>query len=446
MGQLFDKVATLVVATWLSLGPIVPNANATTFDQTNQPTTFANVPACTANRDMSVASIINGPASPTWGQPVNTTNATGTSHVMIMCNGTATTPTWMVYGGGVGSGTVTPPTANIAAPVVAGHTYTSSMLLTEDTFSSPTIDQTKWYNTMGERGFRWSDNGLLTRPYSGVNCTANTNTSCNNSFSTTYYDPYPYGASYTYNGATTTIGSLTGDRMTGGTAAGLGLSAQSSSSKSNLGYTFTSSAITGCGGAAENGNVCKSMVIPATGGFLQIRAKLADARWGAWPSLWALPVGPGSCPYSGGNSCEMDIQEGGTLGGSCSSAAPDPCANRMLAMHWWGGNGSTIPVVGQQVVDTGVDLSADYHTYGIEYRPGVSWKVYLDGVLKFTWTNGVPTNMAYEVIMDVEVFNNTHTGGPNPPSASWHSYTDAANHPGPFTSFINDVQIYSLAP
>src|SRR6202035_3396587 len=106
----------------------------------------------------------------------------------------------------------------------------------------------------------------------------------------------------------------------------------------------------------------------ATGGYVQFHAKLPDSRYGAWGGFWFLPQG--SAGY------EIDLQESGT----CSNCDGSSLANSSLAEHIW--NGSN-----QIVQDTGIDLSAAYHTYGIEYRPGVSIKMYLDGVLKNTWTS-----------------------------------------------------------
>jgi hypothetical protein len=119
----------------------------------------------------------------------------------------------------------------------------------------------------------------------------------------------------------------------------------------------------------------------------------------------------------------MDIQESGYYRGTAS-------VNNVLASHWQGSGGS------QVIQDTGTDLSAAYHTYGIEYRPGQSWKVFLDGQVKATWTSGVPTNAAYQVLIDLEI------AGPG--TAGWHTVADPANNPGPFEYDVDDVQIYSL--
>lgn len=276
------------------------------------------------------------------------------------------------------SGTLTPP---------AG--FTTAQLIFEDRFTTSSLDTTKWNPWLGDDIYgRWGDRGALPSPYSGMNC----NSTCSDSFQIQYYDPYPYGFSQ----------NTTGTHLAAGTA-GLRQIAQPSSYFTSKGYKWASSAISSYGKA----------YLPAAGGYVQLRAKMPDSRYGAWAGLWLLSA----------NGAELDIQESGYIRGS----AP---VNNVFAAHWQGNGGSQI------IQDAGVDLSAGYHVYGVEYRPGQSWKIYLDGKLMATWTSGVPTNAAYQVLIDVEV------AGPN--AAGWHTVADAVNHPGPFELDVKDVQIYKL--
>ena len=279
-------------------------------------------------------------------------------------------------------------TLDAALPPPAG--YSTSQLIFEDTFTSAALDTTKWNPWMGEDTYgRWSDRGALPSPYSAENA---------GGYQVQYNDPYPYG----YGTDTT------GSHLGGGSGV-LREIATPSGYFSNLGYSWASGAISSYG----------KTYLPAEGGYLQISAKMPDSRYGAWPSLWLMPT-------AGSDGKEFDLQEGGTYGTTGSSTA-----NNILASHWWGGSAT------QHTVDTGIDLSADYHTYGVEYRPGQSWTVYLDGTQMFTWTDGVSTNAAYEVIIELEM------AGPS--AAGWHTVADPINHPGPFELAVNDVQIYSLA-
>jgi len=268
--------------------------------------------------------------------------------------------------------------------------YSTSQLIFEDEFDAATLDTSKWNPWMGEDVYgRWGNRGTLPSPYSGENA---------GGYPVQYNDPYPYG--YSVN--------TTGDHLTGGDGT-LELIATPSDYFSDLGYSWASSAISSYDKA----------YLPAEGGYLQITAKMPDSRYGMWAGLWLMPT-------AGSDGSEFDLQESGTYGTTGSDTA-----NRMLSSNWWG-NGAD-----QQHADTGVDLSADYHTYGVEYRPGESWKVYLDGELMFTWTEGVSQNAAYEVIIELLVAGDD--------TAGWHTVADPENNPGPFVLSIDAVQIYSLA-
>jgi hypothetical protein len=265
--------------------------------------------------------------------------------------------------------------------------YSSSDLIFEDQFLSASLDTTAWNPWLGDDIYgRWGDLGQLPAPYSGPNC----DNTCSDSLSIAYNDPFSYG----YNVNTTGI-------HLGG-ASGLAIIAKPSNYFSNLGYSWASSAITSY----------SHVYMPAAGGYIQWHAKMPDSRYGAWAALWMLSTG----------GAEMDMQESGYILG-----ASNP--NNVLAMNWHGG--------GTQIkVDTGVDLSADFHTYGLELRPGTSIKMYLDGNLMATYTESIPTNANYQMLMDQEF------AGPN--AAGWHTLADAVNHPGPFTFNVDDVQVYGL--
>lgn len=143
-----------------------------------------------------------------------------------------------------------------------------------------------------------------------------------------------------------------------------------------------------------------------SGGYVQILARQPDSSSGMWPSFWFM---------NGGG--EIDLQEGGNTGGG------GPNQNMASNLHTAGNS--------QATVDTGVDLSAGYHIYGIEYVPGVSIKTYLDGVLMATFTSNVPTG-AYELIMVNSVANSN--------AASFHSTVSGSTPTDAFD--IAEVQMY----
>jgi hypothetical protein len=89
----------------------------------------------------------------------------------------------------------------------------------------------------------------------------------------------------------------------------------------------------------------------------------------------------------------------------------------------------------QSLTDTGKDLSNDYHVYGMEYRPGVSIKMYLDGMLMATYTTNIPTG-AFTIALSLQVAQN---------ASSWHTGVTAST-PSPSVFAVSDVQVYQLVP
>jgi hypothetical protein len=264
--------------------------------------------------------------------------------------------------------------------------YTASNLLFEDQFTAGSLNTANWNPWMGQNGARWSNAGSLPPPYSSVGFLPGNNAE--------YSDPYPYGYA-TDNGA--------GVHMVGGS----GLQLIASPDTHEAGYTWASAYVSG---------TQKLAVLPATGGYVQIRAQMPDSTYGGWGSLWFLSESPGT-----GN--EMDLQETGFLPGGIP-------VNQVMA--------SSIHTGPELFSNVGVDVSAGYHTYGLEYKPGVSVKTYFDGIPQQTWTTGVSTG-AYELIMSMTMMN-SNGSGLSPP----HTVADPVGHPGPYTMSVNDVQIYGL--
>jgi beta-glucanase (GH16 family) len=157
-----------------------------------------------------------------------------------------------------------------------------------------------------------------------------------------------------------------------------------------------------------------------TGGYLQISMK-APSGDGAWPGLWLLP---GKGAGSSGDNFEIDMQEGGYTG-----SGP---ANQAFSAHLHTPSGT----FGSQV-DSGVDLTAAYHTYGIDWVPGKSITWYLDGKQMAQVTSAqmpIPTE-PMELIMDSQVANSN--------AAGWHTTLDSST-PSSTQMQINGVQLYQL--
>jgi beta-glucanase (GH16 family) len=154
------------------------------------------------------------------------------------------------------------------------------------------------------------------------------------------------------------------------------------------------------------------------GGYLQISMKEPSGS-GSWPGLWLVP-GKGAI---NGDNFEIDIQEGGFTKG-----ASDP--NRNFAWHLHGPNGWS-----GGVIDTGVDLTAGYHSYAINWVPGKSITWYLDGkqMVQVSSAQAPIPNEPLELMMNQSV-GNTNTSGWRTPAAS--------STPRTMSMQIADVQLY----
>jgi hypothetical protein len=304
--------------------------------------------------------------------------------------------TWTCQGSGGGSSSTCLAGASSLTPPAG---YTSNQLIFDETFPGATLNARNWNPWLGNDLYgRWDDLGRLPFPYSGMNQPG--------AFQTEYNDPYPAASSVNISGQ---------HLVTGG---GLRAIAAPNNHFSSLGYSWASSAVSSYG----------KFYLPGTGGYVQIRAKMPDSRHGAWAGLWLLS--------KGGAAGEMDLQESGY---TIDTTGKTPSPNYQLASAWHGAGGNQI------VQNSGVDLSAAFHTYGLEYKPGGWWKVYLDGQLMASWINGVngvvvPKD-AYELVLDLEIAN---PAGVSPSVAGWHTLSDPVNYPGPYELDVQEVRIYRL--
>jgi hypothetical protein len=134
---------------------------------------------------------------------------------------------------------------------------------------------------------------------------------------------------------------------------------------------------------------------------------------------------PGAGAGSSGDNFEIDMQEGGYTG-----SAP---ANQAFSWHLHTPSGT----VGG-VVDSGMDLTAGFHTYGINWVPGQSITWYLDGKQMAQVTSAqVPIpNEPMELIMNNGVANSNATG--------WHTALDSST-PSSMQMQIDGVRLYQKA-
>ncbi|WBJ99754.1 glycoside hydrolase family 16 protein [Methylocystis parvus] len=190
----------------------------------------------------------------------------------------------------------------------------------------------------------------------------------------------------------------------------------------NNGLTLTATKQTIAGNPATvpetSGAISSYGKFQFTGGYLEIDMK-APAGNGSWPGLWLMP-GKGA---TGGDNFEIDIQEGGYTKGSTNP-------NNVLSYHVHTPNG-----VFGGTVDAGVDLTAGYHKYGIDWDPGKSITWYLDGKQIGQVTSAqapIPTE-PMQLIMDEQVANSAASG--------WHT-TFGSSTPQTMPMQVASVQLY----
>jgi beta-glucanase (GH16 family) len=271
----------------------------------------------------------------------------------------------------------TVPSGGLSAP--AG--YTSQQLIFDDQFSGTRLDATKWNTYLGAQGSAWNNNGSLPAPYSGPNVP----------------------------GAGTDLEMFGPSQV--GVDNGLTLTAQRNENQYARTYPWISGVVTTEG----------KFSLPTTGWYVQARIKVPDTTQGLWPGMWFLPAGPG--PFN-----EIDFVQGGFYGG------PGNVDDAPVGAGYFDSAGS---LVNEAVPDVGFDASAGYHTYGIQWTPGVGIDEYVDGNLVWTVTESeVPGGIvaqAYEIILDLQVAANADAG--------WRTVTTATSPGGSMD--VAEVQAYS---
>ena len=273
---------------------------------------------------------------------------------------------------------------------------TTTCLAVEDQFTTSSLDTTNWnpFQADPAASGRWSNSGGLPSPYSST-----ANSPGGNVIS--YCDPYNYGFA-------TPIDTV---HMAGGSG-NLAMTVVPGAHFSSQGYTWAGACVSG---------YLKAMVLPATGGFIQVRAKSPDRRFGAWPAIWSLNNGGGT----GGS--EFDISDGAV-------DTTTSTANTHSTSHWFGCDAKQI----DWATPGGADVTTGFHVYGFEFLPSTSFKVWFDGTLVATIPLTTPT--ACTVAYTIELLMSL--GVASPSTSGFYPQPDGT-HNGPFEWDINDVQIYN---
>jgi hypothetical protein len=261
--------------------------------------------------------------------------------------------------------------------------YTDAMKILDDKFPGTVLNASYWNNYLGANGGRWDDWGALT-PYTGAN---------DSQHGGQRFDPA------IYTPAQVIVNN------------GLELKAQEGNTTGvnplNE-YTWMS------------GVVCTQgkVQLPAGGWYVQVRAKMPNCAYGAWPGIWFMPD-------AGSPTVEIDLHEGGITAGSSIINQAGHC-------NYFSPSGTVaVPY------DAGVDLSADYHVYGCEFRPGVSVKFYFDGRLIRSINASDGVNIVagtYEILLQLEIASGY--------TAGWH--TPISHGSGPYSMFVSQVQAFHV--
>jgi beta-glucanase (GH16 family) len=263
-------------------------------------------------------------------------------------------------------------------PAPAG--YSASQLIFDDTFAGTSLNASHWVTYMGAQGIVWNDEGHLPLPYSGPNQGG------------TDLEMYAPSQVSVDNGLT--------------------ISAQRNTNQYAGPYPWLSGVVTTEG----------KFSLPATGWYVQARMKLPDQSHGMWPGMWFLPSGSGAFN-------EIDSVQGGFS--PCNAPNQNYCP---LGTGYFASGGQ---LIGEAIPNVGFDSSAGYHTFGVEWKPGVGVSEFVDG--KDVWSvseSEVPGGIvaqAYEIILNLQVAANS--------TAGWRTITTAST---PTSSMqVSEVQAYS---
>ncbi|HEY3943306.1 MAG TPA: glycoside hydrolase family 16 protein [Acidimicrobiales bacterium] len=154
------------------------------------------------------------------------------------------------------------------------------------------------------------------------------------------------------------------------------------------------------------------------GGYVQIEAKVPTGN-GLWPAFWMLPGPSGTA----GDNFEIDIFEGGFLSGA---SPPDDVYSWHLETPAGPTGGTT---------NVGVNVTAGYHVYAIEWVPGQSIRWFFDGrqVGELTRSQAPIPDEPMELIMNL--------GVASPATGTYRSIPDAST-PRSATMLVHEVQVY----
>ena len=256
--------------------------------------------------------------------------------------------------------------------------YTAQQLIFDDQFSGTLLNHSKWSTYLAAQGIRWSGDGVLPFPYSGG-------------------DDVALGGNdlAMYGPAQVSVDN------------GLTLTAQPNTNQWASGYPWISGVVTTMG----------KFTLPTTGWYVQVKAKMPNMSDGMWPAIWFMPA------VAGTSVNELDGYEGGFV-----FYGPP---NQVVHSTYFASPSLTLG----NNVKVSAGLAAGFHVYGVQWIPGVSITIYLDGTPVSQVTEAEAGSIPaepYEIILQLLVAS---------ANSRWHTVTNSST---PTSSMqVDEVQAYS---
>ena len=276
--------------------------------------------------------------------------------------------------------------AAAATPMPPPAGYTAQQRIFDDQFSGTSLNTTNWTTLWGAQGEVWNDFGILPNPYSGPNDTAHGG----NGFDLAMFGPSQVAVDN-----------------------GLTLTAQRNTNQWASTFPWISGVVTTEG----------KFTLPTSGWYVQVKAKMPyTMSQGMWPSIWFMPA------VAGTSVNEIDGFEGGFE----FYGPPNPALHSTYHSTYFLNSGTTL----SKLVKVSANLTTGFHVYGIEWIPGVSVTIYLDGTEIWQVTEAEAGSIPaepYEIILQLAVASAE--------TDWWHTVTSATT---PTSSMqVAEVQAYS---
>jgi hypothetical protein len=168
----------------------------------------------------------------------------------------------------------------------------------------------------------------------------------------------------------------------------------------------------------------KLFTFPNAGFFLQVKFKVTDMTNGFWPAIW-FPWDNVKSPPTGE---EIDLFEGGMLGGACNTSTINTCVE-----YNYGGQSANDPTWKQGFSNIGVNLTQQFATLGLHYIPGQRADFYYNGSLVMSDTSNIGSFSNYNLLITPQGAPCSGTG-----TNGWHQCGA-----GTGSMQIAEVQVYS---